>query len=73
MRDIVRFYRRVLDTIASTDNPDSSPFRPQLEDFNRRWKTERSSRDRRLIGEAEQEARRATRAAAESNQFSAIL
>jgi len=73
VRDIVRFYRRVLDTIASTDNPDLSPFRPQLEDFNRRWKTERSSRDHRLIGEAEQEARRATRAAAESPQFSAIL
>ena len=73
VRDIVRFYRRVLDTIASTDNPDLSPFRPQLEDFNRRWKTERSSRDRRLIGEAEHEARRATRAAAEAPQYSAIL
>jgi putative protease len=73
VRDIVRFYRRVLDTIASTDNPNLSPFRPQLEDFNRRWKTERSSRDHRLIGEAEQEARRAGRVAAPSNEFSAIL
>ena len=61
VRDIVRFYRRVLDRIAESDAPDLSPFRPQLENFHHRWKVERGSRDRRLIGEAEQEARRVKR------------
>jgi len=64
VRDLVRFYRRVLDRIAEQDHPDLSCFREQLESFRHRWTIERGHRDRRLIGEAEREALRADRAAA---------
>jgi putative protease len=63
VRDIVRFYRRVLDVIAESDAPDLAPFRPELETFRQRWVVERGHRDRRLISEAEREAMRAERAA----------
>jgi putative protease len=66
VRDLVRFYRRVLDRIAEQNNPDLSPFREQLETFRHRWTIERGHRDRRLIGEAEREALRADRAAAQN-------
>jgi putative protease len=72
VRDIVRFYRRVLDHIAGSDSPDLSPFRPELENFHRRWKVERGSRDRRLIGEAESEAQRADVAGIASHHFAAV-
>ena len=61
VRDIVRFYRRVLDCIQERDNPDLARFRPELESFHARWKVERGKRDRRLIGEAERESRRRQR------------
>ncbi len=69
VRDLVRFYRRVLDVIAEQDHPDLSRFRPELESFRQRWTTERSHRDRRLIGEAEREALRAARAAARNTNL----
>jgi putative protease len=72
VRDIVRFYRKVLNRIAESDAPDLSSFQPELESFHRRWKVERGSRDRRLIGEAEREAQRAEAAAAPSHRFAAV-
>ncbi len=72
VRDIVRFYRRVLDVIASSDVPDLSAFRPELETFRQRWVVERGNRDRRLIGEAEREALRAERAALRPHPINSI-
>jgi putative protease len=60
VRDLVRFYRRVLEVIAERDRPDLSRFGPELETLRRRWTTERGRRDRRLIGEAERIARAPT-------------
>ncbi|QXX74312.1 peptidase U32 family protein [Methylovirgula sp. HY1] len=71
VRDIVRFYRRVLDVIAECDAPDLSRFRPDLESFRQRWIAERGDRDRRLIGEAEREALQADKAAA-ARSFSSV-
>lgn len=64
VRDIVRFYRRVLDCIDESDYPDLSVFHEELATFHHRWKVERGTRDTRLIGEAEREARRTSRSAA---------
>ena len=73
VRDLVRFYRRVLDRIAEQDHPDLAPFREPLESFRQRWMVERGHRDRRLIGEAEREALRADRAAARNSSASLEL
>ncbi len=64
VRDIVRFYREVLDRIEAGAPLDLAAYHPRLESFHQRWKVERGQRDRRLIGEAEREARRADGAAA---------
>lgn len=66
VRDIVRFYRTVLDRIAAGDVIDFAPYRPLLKTFHQRWRTERGQRDRRLIAEARREALRADRAGASS-------
>ena len=53
VRDITRLYRRAVDLILSTDNPDLSPFREPLETCRQRWRSERGQRDVRLIDQAE--------------------
>lgn len=57
VRDITRLYRRAVDLILSTDNPDLSPFAEPLAACRQRWRSERGRRDVRLIGQAEQIAR----------------
>lgn len=74
VRDIVRFYRRVLDRIEECDSPDLSGFRQELEVFHHRWKAERGMRDNRLISEAEREARRIERSAvAPAKNFDVVI
>ena len=59
MRDIVHFYRRVVDEILSRDYPRLERFLPEVEEFRHRWITERGKRDNRLISEAEMQFRQA--------------
>ena len=73
VRDIVRFYRRVLDRIKESDNPDLSDFHRELACFRQRWTAERGARDIRLIGEAESEYRRADRSAAMPNHSPDVI
>lgn len=73
VRDIVRFYRRVLDKIQESDKPDLSGFRAQLLVFHQRWKVERGIRDNRLIGEAEREARRVEREQVSAKNFEVVI
>jgi putative protease len=50
VRDIVRFYRKVMDEIlASPDRFAPEPFLPELQELKRRWATERNKRDARLV------------------------
>ena len=58
VRDIVRMYRRAVDRILETDQPDLQEFVPELESLRQRWGSERGARDDRLISEAEAESRR---------------
>jgi putative protease len=59
VRDLVRFYRKVLDEILSSDHPHLERFVPEVEEFRHRWIVERSKRDNRLLSEAEMESRKA--------------
>jgi putative protease len=59
VRDIVRVYRRAVDTILETDHPDLSVFASELERLRGRWRTERGKRDNRLLRQAIDESRRA--------------
>lgn len=59
VRDIVRFYRRVVDEILSRDYPRLERFLPEVEEFRHRWIIERGKRDNRLISEAEMQFRQA--------------
>jgi collagenase-like PrtC family protease len=53
VRDIVRFYRKVVDEImASPDGFSPEKYVPELEELKRRWTTERNRRDDRLIARA---------------------
>lgn len=59
VRDLVRFYRQVVDEILSSDHPDLERYLPGVEEFRHRWIVERSKRDNRLLSEAEMASRRA--------------
>lgn len=59
VRDLVRFYRKVLDEILSCDHPNLERYLPEVEEFRHRWIVERSKRDNRLLSEAEVASRRA--------------
>lgn len=53
MRDITRFYRRVLDEVLAAPNGISlHRFLPEWEDLKRRWVLERVRRDRRRLSNA---------------------
>lgn len=53
MRDITRFYRRVLDEVLAAPNGVSlHRFFPEWEDLKRRWVLERGRRDRRRLSTA---------------------
>lgn len=68
VRDIVRVYRRAVDTILETDRPDLSVFASELETLRGRWMTERNKRDNRLLRQAIDESRRVSAGAAAMNQ-----
>jgi putative protease len=57
--DLVRFYRRVIDEILSSDHPNLEKFLREVEGFRHRWIVERSKRDNRLVSEAESVSRKA--------------
>ncbi|MBW2504120.1 MAG: U32 family peptidase [Deltaproteobacteria bacterium] len=52
VRELIRLYRRVVDTIKEQDNPDLQRFDEPLVALRERWRTERGRRDKRLLGEA---------------------
>ncbi|MBI3988339.1 MAG: U32 family peptidase [candidate division NC10 bacterium] len=53
VRDIVRFYRKVVDEIrASQDRFSPEKYLPELEELKKRWATERNRRDDRLVARA---------------------
>jgi hypothetical protein len=57
MRDITRFYRKVLDEVLASPNPAVvEHFVPEWEELKYRWKVERVQRDRFRIWRAEQSA-----------------
>ncbi len=53
VREITRLYRRAVDLMLSTDEPDLSPFREPLDACRQRWRSERGRRDARLVDQAE--------------------
>ncbi len=55
VRDLVRFYRRVVDDALSSDNPNLEKYLPEVETFRVRWIEERGKRDLNLISEAKME------------------
>ena len=52
VRDLVRFYRKVVDEALSCDSPKLEKYLPEVESFRIRWKEERGKRDLRLLSEA---------------------
>jgi putative protease len=59
VRDLTRVYRRAVDLILGSDNPDLTTFAADLEVLRGRWRLERNKRDNRLLSEADKESRRA--------------
>ena len=52
VRDLVRFYRRVVDDALSSDHPQLGKYAAEVETFRLRWIEERGKRDLRLLSEA---------------------
>lgn len=52
VRELIRLYRRVVDTIQEQDNPNLDQFSEPLLNLRERWRTERGRRDHRLIDQA---------------------
>ncbi|OGT31983.1 MAG: hypothetical protein A2W28_12605 [Gammaproteobacteria bacterium RBG_16_51_14] len=53
IRDLVRFYRRVIDGIMEDTHPDVSDYHPEMEVFQHRWVSEKRKRLGTLMGRAD--------------------
>ena len=53
IRDLVRFYRRVIDGIMEDTHPDVSDYHPEMEVFQHRWVNEKRKRLGTLLDRAD--------------------